>query len=191
MAKSVLFLLSEGSEEMESTITIDVLRRAGLNVTVAGLQGAQPLLCSRNVVIKPDVALEDIKDKLAFDAIVLPGGNDGAHNFATSPLVQQLLKDYYNEKKLVAAICAAPTAIIAAGIHKNGKITSYPTLEEKFTDYQYQQDRVVVDGNVLTSRGPGTTFEFALSIVKYLVDIETTKKVAGGMVLTNDILATL
>ncbi|OUM57328.1 hypothetical protein PIROE2DRAFT_17725 [Piromyces sp. E2] len=85
----------------------------------------------------------------------------------------------------------SPTALLAAGIHKNGKITSYPTLEDKFTDYQYQQDRVVVDGNVLTSRGPGTTFEFALAIVKYLADAETAKKVAGGMVLTNDILATL
>ncbi|ORX75425.1 DJ-1 protein [Anaeromyces robustus] len=191
MAKTVLFLLSEGSEEMESTITIDVLRRAGIDVTVAGLQGAQPLLCSRNVVIKPDVALDDIKDKLAFDAIVLPGGNDGSHNFCINPTVQQLLKDYYNAKKLVAAICAAPTAILTAGIHKGGRITSYPTLESKFTDYKYLQDRVVVDANVITSRGPGTTIEFALAIVTYLVDAAKAKEVAGPMVVSNDVMATL
>ncbi|KAG4095056.1 DJ-1 [Neocallimastix lanati (nom. inval.)] len=191
MAKTVLFILSEGSEEMESTITIDVLRRAGIEVTVAGLQGAQPLVCSRNVVIKPDVALDDVKDKLAFDAIVLPGGNVGAQNFRENPVVQGLLKDYYNQKKLVAAVCAAPTAILTAGIHKGGRITSYPTLADQFTDYNYLQQRVVVDANVITSRGPGTTVEFALAIVSYLAGAQKAKDVAGPMVVTDDILASL
>ncbi|KAJ3087684.1 Protein deglycase DJ-1zDJ-1 [Quaeritorhiza haematococci] len=190
MAKrpSALVLVANGSEEMEAVITIDTLRRGKVDVTVAGLTGSQSVECSRKVVLVPDVALSDIKDKTAFDAVILPGGLGGAEAFAKSEEVHALLKSYEaNPQKIVAAICAAPIALNAAGVGKGKHITSHPSVKDKLGAYSYKEDRVVVDGNFVTSRGPGTAFEFALKLLEKLCGKETVQEVVAPMLLPFDV----
>jgi protein DJ-1 len=165
---SALLILSEGAEEMETVISADVMRRGQIDVTIAGLVGTDPVLCSRNVVIKPDVALSDVAGK-DFDIIVLPGGAKGAQNLAESSVVGEILKKQASGDRWVASVCAAPIALKSHGIHSGKKLTSHPGVKDQLSgSYQYQEDRVVVDGKLITSRGPGTCFEFALAIVTAL-----------------------
>ncbi|KAJ3330535.1 Protein deglycase DJ-1zDJ-1 [Blyttiomyces sp. JEL0837] len=189
---SALLLITNGSEEMEAVITIDCLRRAGIEVTVAGVDSASPVECSRKVKIVPDIALKDVKTSSPFDVIILPGGMGGARAFEKSPVVHALLQEFYkNDKKIVAAICAAPIALKAAKIGQHRNITSHPSVKEELTSggfKAYREDRVVVDGNLITSRGPGTAFDFAFAIIKALKGPKEVSHVAGGMVLPDGIV---
>ncbi|CAL4107400.1 unnamed protein product, partial [Meganyctiphanes norvegica] len=106
MSKSAILLLAEGAEEMEAVITIDTLRRAGVNVTVAGLNGAGPVKCSRDVIIVPDMSLEDAVAKGPYDAVLLPGGLKGAEALGASSMVKDLLVKQQADRKIVGAICA-------------------------------------------------------------------------------------
>ena len=166
---SALVLLAPGSEEMEAVISIDVLRRGGIEVTVAGLDGTDPVRCSRGVVITPDVALNDV-DGL-FDVLVLPGGAEGAKRLAESKRVGELLKDHELGGRMVAAICAAPIALRAHGVFEGRKLTSHPSVKPMLEEWcEYSEHPVEADGNLITSRGPGTAFPFALRIVGALTD---------------------
>lgn len=123
-----LVILADGSEEMEAVIVIDVLRRAHINVLVAGLQSAESIRCSRNVVIKPDTSLADALDRAAlFDVIVLPGGADGATAFAESAKVGEALSEQERRGSLIAAICAAPIALQRHKIALGRQLTSHPS----------------------------------------------------------------
>ncbi|KAL8587336.1 hypothetical protein ACOMHN_045583 [Nucella lapillus] len=182
MPATALVLLAEGAEEMETVITVDVLRRGGVEVTLAGLTGKGAVKCSRNVHIVPDESLEKVQGK-EFDALILPGGGGGANKLAECKKVGELLKKQMERGALVAAICAAPKALAAHGIAKGKKVTSYPSFEKEMHDYTYLQDPVVQDGNLITSRGPGTCFEFALKIVEYLVNQDKAKSLVEPMLL--------
>lgn len=180
--KRVLVPLAAGAEEMETVIIVDVLRRAGLEVVMAGLDGRDPVVCSRNVRLLPDCALGEAQG--SFDAIVLPGGAKGADNLAASKTVQGLLREYADAGKVVAAICAAPIALAAAGVGQGCALTSHPSVKERLLAFgRYQEDRVVWDGKLLTSRGPGTAFEFALALIEELLGREAAEKVASPMLL--------
>lgn len=181
---SALVLLAEGAEEMEAVITIDVLRRGGVDVTVAGIDGASPVKCSRDVVLVPDKALKDVVQG-HFDIVIVPGGLKGAENISQSSLAGQVLKAQESRGGKVAAICAGPTAFIAHHIGKGSKLTSYPSFKDQLVNagYKYSEDRVVKDGHVLTSRGPGTAFEFALAIVEELQGKDKKEKLVPGMLL--------
>lgn len=180
--KRVLVPLAAGAEEMETVIIVDVLRRAGLEVVLAGLDGRDPVLCSRNVKLLPDCALAEAQGP--FDAIVLPGGAKGAENLAASTAVQDLLRRHSAEGKIVGAICAAPIALAAAGVGKGRALTSHPSVKDKLNAFaSYQEERVVRDGKLVTSRGPGTAFEFALALIEDLLGREAAEKVAGPMLL--------
>ncbi|XP_054712682.1 Parkinson disease protein 7 homolog [Uloborus diversus] len=170
MSKTALLILSEGAEEMEAIISADVLRRAGIKVTVAGLQGAGPTKCSRDIVIVPDCGITDAA-KENYDVVILPGGLQGAENLAQSDIVKEILQSQEKNGRLIAAICAAPIALKSHGIGNGKKITSYPGKKAELStgEYQYSENRVVVDEQLITSRGPGTAFEFALTIVGYLL----------------------
>ncbi|XP_052213967.1 Parkinson disease protein 7 homolog isoform X2 [Dreissena polymorpha] len=150
-----LVILSEGAEEMETVISVDVLRRGGIEVTVAGLEGSDPVLCSRDVRIVPDKALSDTTG--IFDVVICPGGAKGAKNLAESPEVGSILQKQEKEGRYIAAICAA--------------------------GYKYSEERVVQDGKLITSRGPGTTFEFALKIVEVLQGAEKANSLVNPMLL--------
>lgn len=187
-SKKALVFLAPGAEEMEFVIAVDVLRRGGIEVTVAGLPDKNPVKCSRGVVIVPDVALADVPTLGNFDAIVLPGGLGGAKALSESKEVGCLLKEQEKSGRIVAAICAAPTALKThcVGVGKN--VTSYPAMQSAMSEggsYNYKEDNVVVDGNLVTSRGPGTAFQFALTLVERLINKEKASEVAKGLLLTH------
>ena len=186
MAPKALVLLATGAEEMETVITVDVLRRGGVEVLVAGVEGDGTVKCSRDVKISPDLSLAAAIPKGPFDCIVLPGGGPGAAALAANGEVGNLLKEQDAAGKVIAAICAAPTALLAHGIGLGKNITSYPApaFKEKLTGpYKYQEEKVVVDGNIVTSRGPGTTFDFGLELVKILIGEEKMKEIASAMLI--------
>jgi len=166
---SALIFLAEGAEEMETVITADVLRRGGVNVVIAGVDGPGPVVCSRDVKIVPDKGLKEALAAGPYDVLVCPGGGKGAEILCQNSEVGKALKDQEHRGGYVAAVCAAPTALLAHNVFKGKKITSYPSMEDKLKDaYKYSEDRVVVDGKLITSRGPGTCIEFALAIVQEL-----------------------
>ena len=153
--------------------------------TIAGLNSAEPVKCSCGVKLLPDISLDEAL-KNEYDAVVLPGGLGGSEAFCASSKVGQLLKKQEAAGKYCAAICAAPTAFKQHGIGAGKTITSYPSMAEKFkgTDYKYTEDQsVVVDGKLVTSRGPGTAFAFGLKLVELLVDKKTSDEIKAGMLV--------
>ncbi|KAI8619540.1 DJ-1-like protein [Chytriomyces sp. MP71] len=190
LGRSALVLVSDGSEEMETVIVVDTLRRANIAVTLASTTASRLVTCSRSVVLVADALLSELNSQVteAFDAVVLPGGMGGATAFASSTHVHALLSSFFsNPSKLIAAVCAAPIAFVPANIGRGRTITSHPSVEAQLAQSglfkAYSQDRVVVDGNLITSRGPGTCFEFALAIVNVLADENVVRTVAGPMML--------
>jgi len=177
---SALVILTKGSEEMEAVISIDVLRRGGIRVLVAGVDGAEPIRCSRGVMVTPDAALEDVSG--TFDVLVLPGGAEGAQRFAASKRVGELLRAQEESGRWVAAICAAPIALKAHGVFRGRQLTSHPSVRDVLDDWgNYSDHPVVADGNLITSRGPGTAFPFALRIVGTLTNAERMVEVRAPM----------
>ena len=177
-----LVILAEGAEEMEATIAVDVLRRAEVEVLLAGLDGAEPVRCSRGLRVLPDSALSEVRG--AFDAIVLPGGKGGAERLAGSAAVGDLLRAQVAAGRLVAAICAAPIALHAHGVFAGSRMTCHPSVNDVVAAHgRLVESPVVVDGQLLTSQGPGTAFLFALALVERLRGAETAAKVRGPMML--------
>ena len=184
--KNALLVLAEGAEEMETVITADVLRRAKIDVVIAGLDSAAPVECSRKVKIVPDVSLEEAVKQGPYDVIVLPGGGGGAKRLSESEKVRHLLQAQEASGKYIAAVCAAPTALMVHGIAKGREITSHPSVKGRLEEsggYRYTEARVSSDGTVITSRGPGTCFEFALAIVAALVGHEVVQEISPPMML--------
>ncbi|KAH8401608.1 hypothetical protein KR009_006784 [Drosophila setifemur] len=184
-AKKALIILAPGAEEMEFTISADVLRRAKINVTVAGLENCDPVKCSREVVIVPDTSLDQALGEGSYDVVVLPGGLAGNKALMNSSAVGDLLRIQDSKGGLIAAICAAPTALAKHGIAQGKALTSHPDMRPQLeATYCYVEDQNVVhDGNLITSRGPGTSFDFALKITEQLVGPEVANKVAKEMLL--------
>jgi 4-methyl-5(b-hydroxyethyl)-thiazole monophosphate biosynthesis len=174
----VLVPLADGFEEIEAMTVVDVLRRAGIKTTTAGLPGTI-VDGSRNVKVIADTKLEDVDEK-DFDAMVLVGGSPGYTNLSKSNKILKIIGDFHRDGKLVAAICGAPTVLAEAGILTNIKATVYPGLEKYIP--KPRNDRVLSEGNVITSQGPGTSMEFALRIVEHLAGKETMKNIKEQLV---------
>jgi 4-methyl-5(b-hydroxyethyl)-thiazole monophosphate biosynthesis len=169
----VLIPLAQGCEELEAVTIIDLLRRANIEVVTAGLDD-QPVTASRGTILIPDSSLEAEKNR-DFDMIVLPGGLPGADNLRDDPRIIAILKHHAEGHKIIAAICAAPKVLAHAKLLKGRNVTSYPgalnnqTLKEVY----FSEDSVIVDGNIVTSRGPGTAMDFALTLIESLTDKDT------------------
>ncbi|ORZ05802.1 class I glutamine amidotransferase-like protein [Absidia repens] len=187
MVSAVVFL-ADGSEEMELTIIVDVLRRAGIQVDVMGVQLDKDYAeCSRGVKLMPDVLLEKQQGNwsAAYDAAIIPGGLKGSRTLGANSKVQQVLSSFYSQNKLVGFICAGTVVAKAAAIGQGRRATSYPAFKDELsTYYDYSDDRVVVDGNFVTSRSPGTTFLFALTLVSKLVGQEISSRLQKEMLTT-------
>ncbi len=159
-------LLAEGFEEIEAITVIDVLRRAEVETVTASL-GDRDVLGGHGIVVRADRTLDDIAGE-TFDALVLPGGLGGATRLRDDPRVQRLVADQDQARRLLAAICAAPIALSRAGALRGRTATSYPGFEDQIECASYATDLVVVDGHVVTSRGPGTALAFAFELLRRL-----------------------
>ncbi|XP_078439191.1 class I glutamine amidotransferase-like superfamily protein [Wolffia australiana] len=164
----VLVALADGVEEMEAVMIIDILRRAKANVVAVSIEDKLELVASRNTKLVADMLLED-STELNFDLILLPGGLGGAKAFAASDKLMALLKEQAASGKLYGAVCASPALVLEPhGLLKGKKATSYPSMWSFLSDESESHNRVVVDGNLITSQGPGTSMEFALAVVQKL-----------------------
>ena len=184
MSKKVLVILADGFEEVEALAPIDVLRRSGASVTVAGLKPERGNLVrgAHDIWIRCDVELCDVRED-RFDAIVLPGGMPGALNLHKSEVVNSMVLDTYKRGDLVCAICASPAFVLApTGILDGKKATCYPGCEEKYSHLNFCGERVVRDGNVITGAGPGTALEFGLLISEALFGKEVSSKIHSDMI---------
>lgn len=180
----VLLPLADGFEEVEAVTIIDVLRRAGIEVTVAGLHSG-PVEGAHRVKVVPDAPIGTIAPD-DFDMIVLPGGQPGSDNLNADERVRGLIQDFHKKGKLIGAICAAPYVLAAAGILDGKRATSFPAYSGKLGGAIYQEKNVVEDGKIMTSRGPGTAVCFALAIVEKLVGKQKADTVKAAMLVNDD-----
>ena len=176
----VAVLLAPGFEEIEALAVVDVLRRAGVHVTVAGTGGAGPVEGSHGVTVLAEAGVDGLSSR-DFDMVVLPGGMPGSANLASDDRVLDLVRQVHAAGKIVAAICAAPIALHAAGLLEGKRVTAYPTFEPELEGAVYTGARVEQDGAIITSKGPGTAMEFALRLVEALGLVDTADRLRGAM----------
>lgn len=184
---SVLICLASGSEEIEAVTAIDLLVRAGVKVTTASVDsdGGLEICCSRGVRLRADVALVDVADE-EFDAIVLPGGLQGAECFRDSPLLIEKVRHTHATGKIVAAICAAPALVLEThNLFPIANMTEFPGLKDQISAEKWSGKRVLFDPrvNLLTSQGPGTAMEFTLKLIDLLISKEKAAEVAAQLIM--------
>lgn len=175
--------LADGFEEIEALTTIDVMRRAGMDVTTVSINPELNVIGAHNVAVLADKMITDIDFGKA-DWLILPGGMPGASNLrACEPLCDALTK-HHAQGKMIAAICASPTIILATLGLLNGKdATCYPGMENYDFNVNWKNSMVVAIDNIITGRGPAAASEFALAIVTHDCGIEIANQVASGMLL--------
>jgi 4-methyl-5(b-hydroxyethyl)-thiazole monophosphate biosynthesis len=176
----VLVPLAPGFEEIEAITVIDILRRAGVEVIVAGTQPG-PITATRNTRHLPDCTLEEV-NAYELDMLVLPGGQPGTDNLRADPRIQRIVETLQRKKRRFAAICAAPTVLAAHGVLDGRAATAHPGVRTEISvRAKYSEDRVVVDGPVVTSRAAGTAMEFAFKLVEILCGPEKAAEVNKGV----------
>lgn len=176
---SVLVPLAQGCEELEAVTVVDLLRRAGVHVVTAGLDNA-PVRASRGVVLLADMTLDEAL-KQEYDMLVLPGGLPGADHLDGDPRIRGLLRTMADSGRYTAAICAAPKVLASTGLLEGKKVTSFPGVLDAFADLDYRSDPVVQDGRMITSRGPGTAMDFALTLIENLLGMDKRNEVEAGL----------
>lgn len=178
---TVLVPLAAGCEELEAVTVIDLLRRAQIEVVVAGLEPG-PVRCSRGTVIQPDVTLDEAIAR-EYDMIVLPGGQPGARNLERDPRIRELLQRMAAADRFTAAICAAPKVLAEAGVLNDRRATAFPgTLDPAaYPRVRLEERTVVTDGKAVTSRGPGTAMDFALALIALLAGRERRDDVESAL----------
>jgi 4-methyl-5(b-hydroxyethyl)-thiazole monophosphate biosynthesis len=182
MSKQVLVPIADGSEEIEAVCIIDVLRRAGAQVTVASV-GELQVTASRGVKLVADARISDCTGR-EYDLIALPGGSQGAEHLRDSRELTDMLKEQQAENRLYGAICASPAIVLQHhGLLSGKRATSHPSVSGMLQNREEVESRVVVDGTCVTSRGPGTAIEFALKLVELLFGKEKAAEVAGPMLV--------
>jgi len=177
----VVVFLADGFEEVEAMAIVDVLRRAEIDTVTAGLHDG-PITSARKVKVIPDTVIDTVKAD-DFDMVVLPGGQPGADNLNADKRVKELLRNFGQKGKLTGAICAAPIVLAGAGLLQGKHATSYPSYKDRLGTVVYEDKTVVEDGNILTSRGPGTALSFGLAIVARLVNKEKAQKIREAMLV--------
>jgi 4-methyl-5(b-hydroxyethyl)-thiazole monophosphate biosynthesis len=178
---TVLVPLANGVEEMEAVIIIDVLRRAQWAVTTAGIDEGV-IVASRGVKLVPDKSWNDVHPA-DFDILMIPGGAGGVDRLKADPRVLEAVRTFDRDGKCIGAVCAGPLVLQAAGMLKGRRVTCHPGVAERLTVTPRLADRVVVEGRLVTSQGPGTSFEFALAMVRLVDGAEKADTLAKGMVM--------
>jgi 4-methyl-5(b-hydroxyethyl)-thiazole monophosphate biosynthesis len=179
---SALVFLAPGFEEIEGITVIDILRRAEIETVVAGL-AENPITAARGTRHLADVLLADVPAERDFEIVVLPGGAEGSKNLGADPLVGKWLSRQRERDRWVAALCAAPTALLAHGwLRPEQKMTAHPSVQDQFAPGQVQaKERVVVEGRLITSLAAGSAMEFAFEIVRQLRGAEAAARVNQGV----------
>lgn len=176
----ILIPFAEGFEEIEAITCVDVLRRADINVITASLKG-NVVEGAHKVEIVTDLSLIDVNTK-ELNGIVLPGGMPGSINLQNSNEIINIIKELYQDNKLIAAICAAPIVLEKSGVINGRFVTCYPGIEKELKSARYCNDRIVVDENIITGKGPGAALEFAVTIVKHLLGNDKAKMLMKSMI---------
>lgn len=173
----VLVPLAQGCEELEAITITDLLVRAGISVTTCGLD-TQPVKASRGTTIIPDCSIDEVMS-FDFDLIALPGGLPGADHLRDSKSLQNMLKKQVQENRYLAAICAAPKALAQAGALDGKTATGFPGVLEALQNpaITVSKNAVEIDGKIITSRGPGTAIDFALTLIELLEGKEKREEV--------------
>lgn len=183
MASKVLVPIADGTEEIEAACIIDVLRRAGADVTMASVNGLQ-VTCSRGVRLVADSLLADCAGE-TYDLIVLPGGMPGAERLRDAALLTEMLKRQRDAGKYYAAICASPAVVLEHhGLLEGRRATCHPNTASLLKNREAVEERVVVDGACITSRAPGTALEFALTLVEVLFGKEKAAEVTRPLLVS-------
>lgn len=182
--KTLIMLLADGFEEMEAIVPIDLMRRGGIDIQLVSMnEGTLKVIGSRGIAIEADILIQDIMDTYGEelpDAIFFPGGMPGSENIAKHPLTKQILRAMTTAHRLIVAICAAPVVVLAPlGLLDGKNFTCYPGMQSlkayapNAHPKAYLTDSVVQDGNLITSRGPGTASALAFKLIELLVDEKT------------------
>lgn len=180
---NVLIPLAEGCEELEAVTLIDLLRRGGITVITASLTERHQVTASRHVHLLADTHLDDVFYD-DFDMLILPGGQPGTTNLNEDVRIHAIIKRLHMEGKAIAAICAAPLVLAHSGLLDGHKATCYPgtLISTDWPEIKLSEDAIVIDGQILTSQGPGTAMDFALSIIEFLTDKHNRNEVEAGLV---------
>lgn len=181
MKKAFVFFAT-GFEEIEAIGTVDVLRRGGIEAVAVSITGAKQVIGAHGLNVVTDVLFSET-DFSEADALILPGGMPGSSNLNAYEPLKELLLEQYRKEKIVAAICAAPLVFGGLGLLKGRKATCYPSFEPKLIGATVVGDAVVIDGHVITSKGPGLVFDFALAIMTALKGEAVSEEVSAGLLL--------
>lgn len=178
---NALVPLAEGFEDIEALTVIDVLRRGGVEVTVASIHETPLVKSAYGIEMRADALFSDVADE-RYDAIVLPGGGKGTENLKECDLLAERLRRQSEEHALLCAICAAPTVLVNAGALRDGvHVTCYPTCQMEL-DRPWSPALVVADKGVITGQAPGTALLFALVVLQHLAGESVAQRVARAMV---------
>ncbi len=181
MKKQVCVFLADGFEEIEGLTVVDLLRRAGITVTMVSITGEYTIHGAHAIDVQADKLFEEV-DYGELDMAVLPGGMPGTLHLKEHDGVKKVLEQYHAEKKYIAAICAAPSVLGKYGILKGRKATSYPGFEEALEGAIYLYDEVVADDFVITSRGMGTAIAFSLKLIEKLTDTQKAQEIGESII---------
>lgn len=181
--KKVVLYLAEGFEEIEALATADILRRAGIGLDLVAVGEDREVRGAHNIRVVTDVLIEDLSHE-KYDMMILPGGMPGTLNLDSSEILKKQIIDFDLENKFIGAICAAPLVIGKMGFLEDRQATCYPGVESQLFGATYRDDLdVVVDGNFITSKGPGTAIPFALKLVELLEGEEISKNLASDLLI--------
>ena len=180
MAKTAIFL-ADGFEEIEALTVVDLLRRAGIEITTASIMGRKEVNGSHKITVLADTLIENI-DFNSLDMLILPGGMPGTTNLGNCKLLTEKIKEFDAAGKMLCAICAAPTVLGKLGLLKGKKACCYPGCEVDLDAADVQTSEVTRDGHFITSRGMGTAIPFGLAIIEYFQGAEAAKSMAAKIV---------
>ncbi len=179
--KKVSVFLADGFEEIEGLTVVDLLRRAGVEVTTVSITGKYTIHGAHGIDVQADKLFEEMNYD-GQDMFVLPGGMPGTLNLGAHKGLEELLNKFYNEKKYLAAICAAPSVFGKYDFLKGRRATSYPGFEGQLTGAECVTDAVAVDEFIITSRGLGTAIPFSLSLIEVLIDAEKAEEIGKSII---------
>ncbi len=179
--KQVVMLFATGYEEVEALMTVDLLRRGGVEVKMASISDEDMVTGSHGISVEMDCCLGEVDLEMQ-DAVILPGGMPGTTNLMASKAVQATLQKMNDDGKIVAAICAAPSVLGQCGLLQGKEATCYPGFEDQLIGAKVVEKPVVSDGNMVTSRGLGTAMEFGFRLIEMLVSGEKAEEIRSQII---------